>query len=254
MRLHCLEVGEGPGVLILHGLFGQARNWAAVAKGLADDYRLVSVDLPNHGRSPWTGDVSYPSVAAGVAGFMTGHELEGAAVVGHSMGGKVAMALALTRPDLVGGLVVVDIAPVPYAHGIRRHMEAMQALPLDKVTSRESADRMLAGGVDDPAVRALLLSNLAREEDGYAWRINLDGLHDGADVIHGFPDMGGARYEGRTLFVAGETSDFIGEEHKEPIGSLFPNAEHAVVKGAGHWVHADKPEETIDLLRTFLAG
>lgn len=254
MRLHCLEVGEGPGVLILHGLFGQARNWAAVAKGLADDYRLVSVDLPNHGRSSWTGDVSYPSVAAGVAGFMTGHELEGAAVVGHSMGGKVAMALALTRPDLVGGLVVVDIAPVPYAHGIRRHMEAMQALPLDKVTSRESADRMLAGGVDDPAVRALLLSNLAREEDGYVWRINLDGLHDGADVIHGFPDMGGARYEGRTLFVAGETSDFIGEEHKEPIGSLFPNARHAVVKGAGHWVHADKPEETIDLLRTFLAG
>ena len=254
MRLHCLEVGEGPGVLILHGLFGQARNWAAVAKGLADDYRLVSVDLPNHGRSSWTGDVSYPSVAAGVAGFMTEHGLEGAAVVGHSMGGKVAMALALTRPDLVGGLVVVDIAPVPYAHGIRRHMEAMQALPLDKVTSRESADRMLAGGVDDPAVRALLLSNLAREEDGYAWRINLDGLHDGADVIHGFPDMGGARYEGRTLFVAGETSDFIGEEHKEPIGSLFPNARHAVVKGAGHWVHADKPEETIDLLRTFLAG
>ncbi len=254
MRLHYLEAGGGPGVLILHGLFGQARNWAAVAKGLAGDYRLVSVDLPNHGRSPWTGDVSYPSVAANVAEFMTGHGLEGAAVVGHSMGGKAAMALALARPDLVGGLVVVDIAPVPYAHGIRHHMEAMRALPLDLVTSRESADGMLAGRVDDPAVRALLLSNLACEEDGYVWRINLDGLLDGADVIHGFPDLDGAQYEGRTLFVAGETSDFIEEEHKEPISSLFPNAEHAVVKGAGHWVHADRPEETIDLLRRFLAG
>ena len=254
MQLHYLEAGEGPGVLILHGLFGQARNWAAVTKGLAEDYRLVSIDLPNHGRSPWTEDVSYPSVAANVAEFMTRHKLKRATVVGHSMGGKVAMALALTQPDLVGGLVVVDIAPVPYAHGIQHHMEAMQALPLELVTSRESADEMLAGGVDDPVVRALLLSNLARVEDGFAWRINLDGLHDGVDVIHGFPDMDGAQYEGRTLFVAGETSDFIEREHKQLIGSLFPNAEHAVVKGAGHWVHADKPKETIDVLRKFLAG
>ncbi len=254
MNLNFLEAGDGPPVVILHGLFGQARNWAGVAKLLADRYRVVSVDVPNHGRSPWTDVVNYPVMADAVRAFLADKGLTGAAMVGHSMGGKVAMTLALNEPSAIGDLAVVDIAPVPYDHDTGDYLAAMRALPLADVKSRDNADELLSGAVRDPAVRQLLLQNLARGENGYEWRINLDGLHTGLAALHGFPDgLREAAFKGRTLFVAGAKSNYIDGNGRAEIRRLFPTADIAVIDGAGHWVHADKPAETAAALQRFLA-
>jgi esterase len=241
-----------PPILIVHGLFGSGRNWGVIAKNLAKTRRIVTVDLRNHGESFRASSQSYPEMAGDLAEVIAA--LGGAAdVIGHSMGGKAAMVLALTRPSLVRRLLVADIAPVAYTHGANHHglIAAMNALDLSSIETRGDADRALATAIDSPAIRAFLLQSLDVKQK--RWRLNLDALDDQLDTILGFPEFE-ARFDGPTLFLAGALSDYIRPEHRAPIKARFPNAKQAKLPGTGHWLHAERPRDFEATARTFLGG
>ena len=242
----------GQHVVLLHGLLGQGKNLATAAAGLADrGHTVTSYDLPAHGRSPSPTRLDYEVLAGAVAA-----ELDGpAVVVGHSMGGKTAMVLALTRPELVRGLVVVDIAPVAYAEPEEsehvRHIRAMRAMDLAGLGSRGDADAALATDVHDARVRGFLLQNLSRSDGGWGWRADLPLLAHDLPHLAGFPDLD-SRYEGPSLFVAGAASDYVTDAHRDRIAALFPQARVVRIKGVGHWVHAEAPELFVETVATFL--
>jgi pimeloyl-ACP methyl ester carboxylesterase len=242
-----------PPLLIVHGLFGSARNWGAIAKRLSDSRAVVAVDMRNHANSFWDDVHDYPTLAADLAQVIEaeGHPMD---VLGHSMGGKAAMMLALTRPDLVNRLVVADIAPVAYPHSQNHLIAAMRAMDLTGLDNRAEADRRLAQAVETPQVRAFLLQSLDLRTDPPRWRLNLDALERQMDLITGWPDTSGlAPYGGPTLFLSGAVSDYVRPEAREPIRALFPKARMAKIPGAGHWLHAEKPREFEAALRVFLA-
>ncbi|OAN44826.1 esterase [Paramagnetospirillum marisnigri] len=257
LSLNALDSGpdsatDRPPLVILHGLLGSARNWGAVVKALGCGRRVLALDLPNHGSSPWTEVMDYPFMAREVAKVI--ESLGGkAAVLGHSMGGKAAMTLALTRPGLVERLVVADIAPVSYTHTFAPYVRAMRAVPLGEISSRGQVEGILAEHIPDRGVRAFLMQNLEGGQAGYRWRPNLAVLQAHMDDILAFPRFGEeSRYEGPTLFVAGETSDYIRPEHEDVIAALFPNSRTVEIAGAGHWVHADNPAAFLDAVGAFL--
>ena len=256
LDLACDEFGgAGPPVLVLHGLLGSARNWTSVAKALAETHRVFALDLRNHGRSPWAETMSFDEMAGDVAAFIDRHELSPAAIIGHSLGGKVAMRLALICSDLIGRLVVVDVAPVAYTHSFAPFVAAMREIDLAALERRADADLALARTIGDPAVRSFLLQNLVKTDDGFVWRVNLEALAANMPELLGFPTPGaGAAYHGPTLFIAGGRSPYIQAGHRPLIARLFPGAEHAVIEGAGHWVHAERPAEFLAEIRRFLAA
>ncbi len=239
-----------PPILIAHGLFGSARNWGAIAKRLADTRRVIAPDMRNHGASPWSDTHDYPAMATDLAELI---EAEGAPadLVGHSMGGKAAMSLALTRPELVRRLVVADIAPVAYGHSQAPLIAAMRGLDLSGVTRRGEADARLAGSIPEPGVRAFLLQSLDLKADPPRWRLNLDVLDAEMDRIIGWPEPAGA-FDGPALFLAGGASDYLTRNHRPAIKAQFPQAHFAKLPGAGHWLHVDKPREFEATLRAFL--
>lgn len=257
MHLNAIDSGpDSPSgslpLLILHGLLGSARNWGAVVKTLGRHRRVYALDLPNHGSSPWTEIMDYPFMAREVAAVI-GHLGGRAAVMGHSMGGKAAMTLALTRPEMVERLVVVDIAPVTYTHTFAPYIKAMRAAPLAEASSRADVEAALASQIPDKGVRAFLMQNLEGGAGGYRWRPNLAVLGAHMDDILAFPRFAdGVQYEGPTLFVAGETSDYIRPAHEDVIAQFFPKAETLEIAGAGHWVHADNPGGFLDAIGSFL--
>ncbi|MBT3883418.1 MAG: alpha/beta fold hydrolase [Rhodospirillaceae bacterium] len=256
MQLNFTEYGEdnsGVPLLILHGLFGAHRNWAGVARALSQSRRILALDLPNHGGSPWTDDCGYPAMSDAVAGFMAAQGIAAADIMGHSMGGKTAMTMALMRPELVRRLIVVDIAPVPYDHSSTAEIDAMLAVPLAEVGSRGDADALLAAAIIEPGLRAFLLTNLGRGADGFEWRINLAGLKAQLADLHGFPIAPGAcAYDGPTLFIAGALSKYIRPEHGPALDRFFPAHSTQVIDGAGHWVHADDPAALLQVAERFL--
>jgi pimeloyl-ACP methyl ester carboxylesterase len=256
MLLNTVEAGSGgPPLVILHGLFGSARNWGAIGRRLSARHRVLAMDLRNHGASPRADAMDYASMAADVAGTMQAAGAAPAAVLGHSMGGKTAMALALARPELVSRLLVADIAPVPYPPRQARIVNAMRAVPLRPGLSRREADAaLLAEGVQDPATRAFLLQNLRFEGDAPAWRCGLDEIAAAMADVEGFPDFAAARYEGPTLFLLGERSDYVRPEHRPRVRELFPAARFLSLRGTGHWLHAEKPEEFMAVAEAFLAA
>lgn len=254
MRLNAIEAGQGSPVLLLHGLFGAASNWGAVQKALAATYRVIALDLRNHGASPHAAAMDFSAMAEDVAETMAALGAAPAVVVGHSMGGKAAMMLALTRPAAVARLLVADIAPVRYEPSLRGYVAAMQALPLTPGLTRRAADAALAGAVPQANIRAFLLQNLLFARDPPAWRIGLDEIAAAMADIEDFSAPPGARYDGPTLFVAGARSDYIRAEHRDPIRALFPAARFVTLAEAGHWVHADRPAEFTATLQAFLAS
>ncbi|MEO9826984.1 MAG: alpha/beta fold hydrolase [Paracoccaceae bacterium] len=234
-----------PQVLIVHGLFGSARNWGAIAKRLSSDRRVVAVDMRNHGESPWFETNSYGDMADDLAALLAGPT----DVVGHSMGGKAAMMLALRAPENLRRLVIADIAPVTYAHTQMPMIEAMASVDLTNVETRRDADEQLALRVEEPGVRAFLLQSLDVKER--RWRLNLDVLAQEMASIIGFPDVDGV-YEGAALFLSGGESDYVTSEHRTEIKAKFPKARFARIPGAGHWLHAEKPRAFEDTVRLFL--
>lgn len=252
--LHQVTYGNDtalPPLLIVHGLFGSARNWGAIQRRLADSRRVVAVDQRNHGESFRTETQTYPDMAADLAEVI---ESQGVPfdVVGHSMGGKAAMMLALTRPDLVNRLVVADIAPVAYGHSNRHLVHAMEGLDLTGLTQRGEADRRLQADVPDAGTRAFLLQSLDLKDNPPRWRLNLPVLDAEMDKIVGWPDGVTGRYDGPTLFLSGALSDYVRPEHRDKIKTLFPQAMMAKLPGAGHWLHAEKPREFEAAIRAFL--
>ncbi|CCG43100.1 alpha/beta fold hydrolase [Magnetospirillum molischianum] len=254
MRLAVVENGasSSPPLVILHGLLGSSRNWGSVAKALSDSWHVLAFDLPNHGASPWAETMDYPFMAREIAAAI---ETLGRKVVllGHSMGGKAAMTLALTRPDLVERLVVVDIAPVAYDHTFAPFIRAMRAVRLSEMRSRADVSAALTVAVPDPAFRAFLLQNLESGAEGYRWRPNLAVLLAHMDDILGFPaSPPGRNYSGPTLFIAGGRSEYLRPIHRDVIAALFPAARHTVIADAGHWIHADAQTAFITSLVDFL--
>lgn len=250
MKLPHTATGDGPSIVILHGLFGSSRNWAGIAKILSATRRVYTLDARNHGESPWADSMAYAEMAADVAEFLAAEGIQRPVVMGHSMGGKTAMTLALGHGALVGGLVVADIAPVGHDVRFTGHVEAMRALDLATVARRADADSALADAVPEAGVRGFLLHNLATEDGGYRWRLNLDAIAANAEALAGF-DADGS-FDGPAVFIRGAESDYIQPAHHEVIHRLFPAAEIHDIPGAGHWLHADQPEAFVACLRAFL--
>lgn len=240
-----------PPLVIVHGLFGSARNWGVIARRLSETRRVIAADMRNHAGSFWAPSHSYPDLARDLADLIAA-EAGQADLLGHSMGGKAAMMLALTDPNRVNRLVVADIAPVAYAHSQSHLIHAMCGLDLTGLTTRSEADRRLAPTVEDPDTRAFLLQSLDQKSHPARWRLNLDTLEAEMDRITGWPETPG-HFDGPTLFLAGALSDYVRPEHRETIKSLFPAARFAKIPGAGHWLHADRPREFEAAVAAFLS-
>lgn len=256
IKLCCRRFGEiGSSLVILHGLFGAGRNWYTFAQKLADEFRVYVPDLRGHGDSPKVPPLDYPHMAADVAALLAEEGVTSADFVGHSMGGKVGMMLALTHPKVVNKLVVVDIAPVQYTHNFDHLIQALKALPLDRISSRRDADEWLAPQIENPIVRQFLLQNLVLEEGRYQWRIDLPLLTSALPAIMGFP-VGSEMlpFAGPTLFVGGGLSEYLKPQYHQAIRTLFPNARIKTIEHAGHWVHIDQPDCFEATVRCFLRG
>lgn len=240
-----------PPLLIAHGLFGSGRNWGVIARRLADTREVWAVDMRNHGESPRFPSHSYPDLAADLSGVIR-HIGAPVDLLGHSMGGKAAMQLALTEPDLIRRLVVADIAPVAYAHDQTRHIDAMRALDLADLSTRGEADRRLLELIPDPGLRAFFLQSLdLKAEGGPRWRLNFDVLEAEMAKIVGWPGTEG-QFPRPALFLTGSESHYVRPEHRDTIREHFPTARFARLSGAGHWLHAEKPREFEDTVRVFL--
>ena len=251
VALNHTDLGDGPPIIILHGLFGRLRNWQAMQKQLARGARIITADLRNHGESPWSNEMSYPAMAADIAKLIKDLDVGPAMVVGHSMGGKAAMCLTLSQPELVRSLMVVDIAPVDYQNDYGPYIDAMRAVPLPDLNRRGEAEQYLKTDIPDPGIRAFIMQNLGESDNGLAWQANIDAIENGMANIMTFPDFADTTFDKPTRFVIGGTSDYVQPGHRDKIMSLFPNASHSVIKDAGHWVHAEKPAEVMAEISTF---
>ena len=254
MQLNFRQSGsdQNPPLLFLHGLFGSSANWGRIARHFEADYHCIIPDLRNHGGSPHDPDVSFQAQAADVQQLMQQLSIDSATLIGHSMGGKVAMTLALTQPESVTSLIVVDIAPVHYAHRFKTIFSSLQQLDLQSLQDRKSADLQIAQSIDEPEIRAYLLQNLARKNGHWQWRINLDALCAGIEVLMGFPDSTGHQYAGNTLFLHGEKSDYVDQSGQHAASRLFANVNFIAVENAGHWVYAEQPGNFIEHVENFL--
>jgi esterase len=257
--LFSTQLGDtGPRVVFLHGLFGQGKNWNTIAKGLSESARVTLVDLPNHGQSPWTDHFSYPEMANQVAELLQaqsgGDEWT---VVGHSMGGKVAMTLALLRPELVARLGVVDVSPAATQEigEFETFIRGMHSIDLKTLRSRNHADAQLAAYVSDPVIRSFLLQNLRRDPssgNGWRWQMNLKLLGDHLSEMGDWPELQAQPYEGPVLWLAGAGSGYIRPEYAATMRALFPRVQLVTIKNAGHWVHSEQPEVLLATIRRFL--
>lgn len=237
--------GSGAPLLVLHGLFGSLSNWSWHCKQLAQQFAVIGVDLRNHGSSPHASMFNYPVMAQDVLQLLEDLNIDSCYLLGHSMGGKVAMELALTAQAKVERLLVVDIAPVSYPTPADEHMQViagMKALDLDGIDSRATAEAFLRHYIDDEPTRKFVLTNLIRNPEGsYCWRLNLSAIERDYDALREMPDHASA-FQKPTLFVKGAESAYIQSKHRERTLAYFPQSDVKTIMGAGHWLHADKPQ------------
>jgi pimeloyl-ACP methyl ester carboxylesterase len=254
--LHTTAIGDhGSPIVFCHGLFGQGKNWTQIAKAFADEHRTLLVDLPHHGRSRWDEHFDFLAIADQVADLLSADDP--VTLVGHSMGGKVAMVLALRHPELVERLCVVDVAPVPYGSGseFAGYIEAMQRLDLGALGQRSEADAALEQAVPNPTVRSFLLQNLRREGDSWRWQVNLDVLGEELAEVTDWPEeelAGTSPYAGPVLWIGGARSDYVRDEYAAAMDRWFPRNRRVTVKNAGHWVHSEQPGIFVEVLRRFV--
>jgi esterase len=254
MHLHHETYGQGHPLIILHGLLGTQENWRTLSKAFGEQFQVFALDQRNHGRSPHSEVFTYEAMSEDLHDFMQEHQLTSAHVLGHSMGGKVAMRFAITYPDLVDSLVVVDIAPKVYPPGHDDVFAGLYALDLPTLRSRQDADAALAQHLPDLALGQFLLKNLERTESGaFRWRINLDGIRDNYhEMLKGF-DLTGTVPK-PTLFIKGADSGYIKDDDIVAIRALFPRARLVTIPGTGHWVHAEAPREFARIVTEFLTS
>ncbi len=254
MLLNHKSYGEGPALVILHGLFGNLDNWQTLARKWATDYRVVLLDLRNHGRSPHAEEMTYPLMAQDVAETLENLGMDECYLLGHSMGGKAAMQVALTYPALVTKLIVVDVSPRQYGYGHDDVFTALKALEPATLGDRREAEEQMMPYMEDAGVRMFLLKNLARDgTEGFRWRMNLRVLdRDYGNLVAPVGTLG-QTYGGPALFIRGGQSDYVQDEDWAGVLTHFPHARLTTVEEAGHWVHAERPAELSTLVRNFIA-
>lgn len=258
LKLHYRQFSDsGAPLLVLHGLFGSLSNWSWHCKQLAQQFAVIGVDLRNHGSSPHACILNYPVMAHDVLQLLEDLNIDSCYLLGHSMGGKVAMELALTAPAKVERLLVVDIAPVSYPTQAKEHMQViagMKALDLDGLDSRASAEAFLQHYIDDEPTRKFVLTNLINNTEGsYCWRLNLSAIERSYDALRDMPDHVSA-FQKPTLFVKGADSAYILSKHRERTLAYFPQSDVKIIMGAGHWLHADKPQVFHKIAMDFLTA
>jgi esterase len=237
-------------LIILHGFFASSRNWRKIAEILSSAFHVYVLDMRNHGLSPHHALMDYPTMTADVLRFMDDHALPTAHIMGHSMGGKIAMWLALNHPERMNKLIVVDIAPKSYTHSFDRTINALQNLPLSEIQNRKQAEMMLVRDIPELDYRQFLLQNLVIKEGRYVWRVNLDIFMLMSPHIVAFPETQNLTpYQGEMLFIAGERSDYVAPEDTL---RLFPKAKFRAIAKAGHWVHTQQPEVFTEVVENFL--
>lgn len=253
MELFHNQYGDsGPPFILLHGLLGAHGNWHTLSRTAFQDVaRVYAVDQRNHGRSPHADAMDYPTLATDLRRFIDRHDLAPAAVLGHSMGGKTAMQAALSHPDRVDRLIVVDMAPKAYPPHHTKLLDALARIDPTAYDGRDEIDDVLAEDVPSWPIRQFLLKNLDYDGETYTWRMNLDAIRAHYDdITAALPRM--PTYEGPALFVRGGASDYVADEDREGIRARFPNAELVTIDGAGHWVHADAPDALAEVVTDFL--
>lgn len=250
MQLNFKRFGEGPPVVLLHGLFGSLENLGVLSRNLSQYFSVYALDLPEHGRSAHSDHTSIGKLSQQVKAWCDAQQLSDVALVGHSLGGKVSMELALSSPALVSRLAVLDIAPVKYSGHHTAIFKGLLALQPAELKSRSEAEHQLSEYVDEAAVRSFLLKNLEKRGGAYGWRMNLPVLH--RDYHHLLESNRQARYPGPTLFLGGARSGYIAEQYHSEIFSRFPQADIEFVDDAGHWLHAEQPERVLSILYGFL--
>jgi pimeloyl-ACP methyl ester carboxylesterase len=238
---------SSPPLMIIHGLYGSGKNWGVIAKRLSDKFYVIAVDLRNHGDSPWFSSNDYHSMADDLVEVITSLDIR-PNIIGHSMGGKTAMVLALKKPNLVNRLLIADIAPVKYEHDQSQYIKAMQKIDLSKVEKRADATEALSKFIEDKSLQNFLTQSLDLKNK--SWKLNLDILSSEMHKILDFPRID-RKFSGHTLFLRGEKSEYILAAHRDIINSLFIKARFATLKNAGHWLHAEKPREFENTARLF---
>lgn len=255
MNLFFRKSGSGQPMIILHGLFGLSDNWASLAKKWSEHFTVYAVDLRNHGQSPHSDQWKYWIMAEDVLELIEKENLKNVILLGHSMGGKVAMYLTLDSPQLISKLIVVDIAPRKYPVGNEDVVAALLKVHPEKLASRKEAEEILSGELHDPGTIQFLLKNLYHKEEAGGkthldWRFNLPVISKNLAVVSE-PTDEPAPCDVETLFIRGENSDYISKADEEEIKRVFPRATIQTIEGAGHWVHADKPADVFDAVMKF---
>ncbi len=254
MNLFFREFGEGQPAIILHGLFGQSDNWVTVGRRIADQFHVFIPDQRNHGQSPHTPVHSFPAMADDLAEFIEVHEIADPILIGHSMGGKVAMTYALENPGKVKKLVVIDISPRKYPERVihTQVISQMMSIDLEKTITRSEVEKLLDERISDTRVRMFIMKNLYYKLHGrLAWRLNLEAINQSMDLL--FDRVRSEnQYPGPSLFIRGGKSDYVPDSDFPLIKNLFPEAVIKTIDGATHWVHADAPEKLCALLSEFL--
>jgi len=246
---------DAPGapLIVAHGLLGQGRNFGTLARGFSEKRNVISVDMRNHGDSPWHELMDYNAMADDLAAVIETHVEGRAHLLGHSMGGKAAMIMGLKRPELLASVVVADIAPVAEANEYHKEIAAMQQIGLEGITRRAQADEILQASIPQASMRAFLLQNLSVSDGVARWKPNLKTLNVSMPEITGWPTPSSdARFEGPTLFVKGGDSTYVLESHEPAIKTLFPKADFQSIAGAGHWLHAERPKVFFEVVDRFL--
>lgn len=254
MKLHYKISGEGTPLIILHGLFGTLDNWGSQAATLGQSFQVISVDLRNHGQSPHHKDMNYSVMAEDVIELMNNLNIDKAHIIGHSMGGKVAMQLAINNVERVDKLIIVDISPVAYPVHHQQIIEGLLSIDLETLKSRADADQQLTQYESDLGIRAFLLKNLYRNEHKkFAWRANINVIKTQYNNISNAPtNTANTKFYGPTLFIKGNNSDYIQMSHTSAIQELFENISFKLIEGAGHWPHAEKPKIFSSIIIKFL--
>ncbi len=253
MTLNFKRQGSGEPVILIHGLLGNLDNLGRLARHLSESYEVFSIDLPNHGLSSHTQLTSYPFLSEAILSLLVNENLRDVHLVGHSMGGKVAMQLAIDNPTLVKTLSVADIAPVTYTDRHTNIFAALNAIDLSTLVNRKEAiDVVTSHGIDSGTAQ-FLLKNLAKSDDGFFWRCNIENLQQGyPEIISGL--TGENTYSGPTLFIKGGKSDYIQTEHRSTIMKHFPKAIAKIIEGTGHWLHAEKPASFNKIIDDFITN